>query len=68
MTVRHDRSAHSIVTVCSECPHWFAFSFDIADADERAAQHKVNVHGMPESRARKLARDRADRARHAATG
>lgn len=67
MTIRHDRSAVSIVTTCSRCPHWYAFSFDIADADERAAQHKINVHDVPESRARKLARDRADRARHAVT-
>lgn len=67
MTIRHDRSDVSIVTTCSECPHWYSFSFDIGDADERAAQHRINVHDVPESRARRQSRERADRTRHAVT-
>jgi hypothetical protein len=67
MTIRHDRSAVSIVTTCSDCPHWFAFSFDIADADERAALHRINVHDVPESRARRQSRERDSRTRHAVT-
>lgn len=65
MTIRHDRSATSIVTTCSACPYWYAFSFDMADADERAAAHRIRVHDVPESRARRQARERAGRARHA---
>jgi len=68
MTIRHDRSAVSIVTTCSECPHWYAFSFEVEKADESAIRHKIHVHGMPEARAHKLAHDRARRARHAAAG
>ena len=67
MTIRHDRSAVSIVTTCSECPHWFAFNFVRSLADESAILHKINVHDMPEAKARNTARKRASRARHAVT-
>ena len=65
MTIRHDRSAVSIVTTCTECPYWFAFNFDPAFADESAVRHKINAHDMPEAKARNAQRERARRKRHA---
>jgi len=65
MTIRHDRSAVSIVTTCSQCPHWFAFNFDPDLAEESAVRHRINVHDMPEAKARNAQRERARRSRHA---
>lgn len=65
--IRHDRSAVSIVTTCTECPYWFAFNFDRDLAEESAIRHKINGHDVPEGRARDTARKRAARSRHAVT-
>ena len=65
--IKHDRSDVSIVTTCTDCPWWFAFNFDTDLADEAAIRHKINVHDQPEAKARNAARERARRARHAAT-
>lgn len=64
--IRHDRSATSIVTTCTDCPFWYAFNFDDDLADEAAIRHRINVHQVPEAKAREAARARARRARHAA--
>lgn len=63
--IKHDRSDVSIVTTCTECPWWFAFNFDRDKADASGTNHKINVHGFPESRALDTVRARARRARHA---
>lgn len=66
MTIRHDSTDISTVTTCSECPYWASFSFTRDEAEERAARHRTDVHGLPEGRARRAPRDAEARARDAA--
>jgi hypothetical protein len=66
MTIRHDSTDISTVTTCSECPYWSSFSSSRDEAEERAARHRMNVHGLPEARARRAGRDAEAKARDAA--
>ena len=62
MTIRHDKSWVSVVTTCSECPMWAALALSIDEAEEAAVSHRMDVHGMPEERARNAQQERARRA------
>jgi hypothetical protein len=68
MTIRHDRSASSIVTTCSRCPDvWYSFAFTIEDARERGQLHDERVHDASPrdaSSARRQADYRARLAEH----
>lgn len=62
MAIKHDRSATSVVTRCTECgPAWQAFSFDITEAYRRGAAHLELVHGVEPARAREAGRKHATR-------
>lgn len=61
MKITHDRSPVSVVTTCSECPFWTAFSFTLEEANNRAANHKILVHGIEPGRAHEANRKRATR-------
>jgi hypothetical protein len=64
--IKHDISPVSVVTTCTECPHWQAFSFDLEEADRRRANHLIAVHGVEPARALEASRKRATRrSRHA---
>jgi hypothetical protein len=51
-SIRHDVSTTSIVTVCAECPSWFAFNFDRDRAGDAGVDHLIQCHGLDESDAR----------------
>lgn len=61
MKITHDRSPVSVVTTCDECPYWIAFSFNLEEANNRAATHKMLVHDIEPSRANEANRIRATR-------
>jgi hypothetical protein len=65
--IKHDVSAVSVVTRCTDCPHWAAFAFTRDEARRTAASHLESVHGIEPARANEPARKAATRrARHAA--
>ena len=59
--IRHDRSNVSIVTTCTDCPWWYAFSFELERAEDSAIWHRINVHGLPEGKAMNTRRERERR-------
>lgn len=59
--IRHDVSPISVVTICTDCPHWSAFSFTLTAARGVAERHKMDVHDVPEWRAKEAARRYATR-------
>lgn len=67
MTIRHDRSASSIVTTCSLCAGvWYSFAFTIEDARERGQLHDERVHDVAPREASSARRQAEYRARLAA--
>ena len=63
--IKQDRSPVSVVTTCTDCPHWQAFSFDLDEARRRAANHMILVHDFEPSTANdatRLAETRRQRA------
>jgi hypothetical protein len=64
-TIRHDKSTTSIVSVCSDCPSWFAFAFDPDDADAAEIDHLTRCHDVPSKVARKSVDMRRSRRRRA---
>ena len=63
--IKQDRSPVSVVTTCTDCPHWQAFSFDLDEARRRAANHLILVHDVEPSTANgatRLAETRRQRA------
>lgn len=65
--IQQDRSPVSVVTSCTDCPHWRAFSFDLEEARRRAANHLIIVHDIEPARAHEAIRKAATRReRHAA--
>ena len=68
MTIKHDISPVSVVTTCTECEWWHAFSFTHDEARRRGASHQIGVHGWKPSRAHEAERKAATRReRHAVT-
>lgn len=66
--IKQDRSRVSVVTTCTDCPHWQAFSFDLDEARRRAANHLILVHETEQARALEATRKAATRRkRHAVT-
>ena len=66
--IKQDRSPVSVVTTCTDCEHWQAFSFDLDEARRRGANHLVLVHDVEPARALEATRKAATRReRHAAT-
>lgn len=61
--IKHDVSDRSVVTTCTRCPHWSAFSFDVDEAERREVNHNMVVHEMNRSRASDAIRQR--KVRHA---
>ena len=63
--IKQDRSPVSVVTTCTDCPHWQAFSFDLDEARRRAGNHLILVHDVEPSTANdatRLAETRRQRA------
>ena len=63
--IKQDRSPVSVVTTCTDCPPWQAFSFDLDEARRRAANHLILVHDVEPSNANgatRLAETRRQRA------
>lgn len=44
MPTKIDVSSSGILIVCTDCPFWFAFAFDMADAQNRSCDHEERVH------------------------
>ncbi len=63
--IKHDRGEVSVVTSCTRCPHWRAFSWGMKEAERREIAHNMLVHEMNYSRASDAVRKRRERARHA---
>lgn len=59
--IQQDRTPVSVVTTCTECPHWQAFSFDLDEARTRAANHLIVVHEVEPARAHEPVRKAATR-------
>ena len=54
--IKQDRSPVSVVTTCTDCPRWQAFSFDLDEARRRAANHMILVHDVEPSTANEATR------------
>ena len=66
--IKQDRSPVSVVTTCTDCPHWQSFSFDLDEARRRGANHLILVHDIEPARALEATKKAATRReRHAAT-
>lgn len=63
--IKHDKSATSIVTTCTECPWWFAFNFDLQGAHRSKEGHAINVHDVDPKTAKAARRKHQERTRHA---
>lgn len=63
--IKHDVSPVTVVTTCTRCPWWSAFSFSMDEAEQREIDHNVGIHEMNYSRASDAVRKRHQRARHA---
>ena len=59
--IKQDRSPVSVVTTCTDCEHWYAFSFDLDEARRRGANHLVLVHEVEPARALEATRKAATR-------
>lgn len=60
--IKHDRGDVSVVTSCTKCPHWKAFSWGMEEAERREIAHNMLVHEMNRSRASDAVRKRRERA------
>lgn len=65
MSIRHDISDESIVTICTECGYWSAFSWTRAEAFTVGEMHLINVHGISQEAAANARRQYNYRRRHA---
>ena len=46
MPIKFDRSATSILVLCTECPPWFSLCFTPLDGYRAAELHEVRVHDV----------------------
>lgn len=63
MAVFRDISDPSILIGCTECPYWFAMRFSEDDAWTAAENHKIEIHDVMPSEARKARKIAERRAR-----
>jgi hypothetical protein len=66
--IRHDKTSISVVTTCTKCAHWSAFSFSLAEAEEREINHNMLFHNMERSVASQAVWKRRQRRRRAEPG
>lgn len=50
--IQLDRSTTSILVTCTDCPHWYVFSFTLDHAYSAAAHHEHRCHGITNGQAR----------------
>ena len=62
MPIKLDESTTSVVVYCTDCGHWRAFAWTMAEGHNAAVRHEQLVHPMVEQAAK--AREKY-RARHA---
>ena len=44
MTIKLDKSAISIVVICTDCPHWYGFALDRYEGWKVGARHQQQCH------------------------
>lgn len=44
MSIKLDKSNELVVVYCTECGHWRAAAWTVAEAHNRAVTHEQNVH------------------------
>lgn len=65
MSIKHDVSDESIVTQCTECSYWSAFSWTRDEAFRVGETHLINVHHHTQEQAANARRQYNWRRRHA---
>lgn len=63
--IRHDVSNESVVTKCTDCDYWAAFSWTKEEAFRVGETHLMRVHGVSQEVAANARRQHRYRQRHA---